>query len=346
VANTLREASIVKAGAAKADGIVCGVDVSAATLDARVGRDGAYQRFQRTSEGITALGAFARQHQADLVVMEATGGYERLAFAQLWAEEGACAVVNPRQVRRFADAMGRLEKTDRIDCGMIAWFAETKGIKPTPPASETQAQLAALVLRLRQLTETRVEQHNQRRLVTDAFVLASFTAVIATLTREIKQIEAKIAGLIDADPLWTALDTAWREVKGVADRTVARLMAEMPEIGTLSGKAAAKLAGLAPIARDSGTSTGPRPVRGGREGVRSILFIVASVVRRFDPDFKAMSERMTRAGKPKKVILVALAHKLLTRLNAKARDVRAALAEAARKAAQAERERNEAAGAA
>ena len=341
MANTFREAKTI-----------CGVDVSASTLDARIGRDGAYQQFGRTSEGIAALAAFSKDHKADLVVMEATGGYERLAFAQLWAEEVACAVVNPRQVRRFAEAMGSLEKTDCIDCGMIAWFAEVRRIQPTPPASQTQAQLAALVLRLRQLTETRVEQQNQRRLVADPDVLASFAAVVATLTREIKRIEAKVAGLIGADPLWTALDAAWREVKGVADRTVARLMAEMPEIGTLSGKAAAKLAGLAPIARDSGQSAGPRPVRGGREGVRSILFVVASVVRRFDPDFKDMSERMAKAGKPKKVILVALAHKLLTRLNAKARDVRAALAEAARKAAQAaqaaqaERERIEAAGAA
>lgn len=227
-----------------------------------------------------------------------------------------CAVVNPRQVRHFAEAMGCLEKTDRIDCGMIAWFAKTKKIKPTPPASDTQAQLAALVLRLRQLTESRVEQHNQRRLVTDPDVLASFTAVLCALAAQVKQIEGKITGLIGADPLWTALDAVWREVKGVAGRTVARLMAGMPEIGTLSGKAAAKLAGLAPIARDSGTSAGKRPVRGGQEGVRSILFIVASVVRRFDPDFKDMSERMTRAGKPKKVILAALAHKLLTRLNA------------------------------
>ena len=273
--------------------IICGVDVSADTLDARIGRCGAYQRFERTGESIAALAAFVRQHQADLVVMEATGGYERLALAQLWAAEVPAAIVSPRQVRHFAEAMGVLEKTDRIDCGMIAWFAETKRIKPTPPASETQAQLAALVLRLRQLTQTRVEQHNQRRLV--------------------------------------------------ADRTVARLMAEMPEVGTLSGKAAAKLAGLAPINRDSGKSTGPRPVRGGREGVRSILFIVASVVRRHEPDFKAFSDRLSKAGKPKKVIVVALAHKLLTRLNAKARDVRAALAEAARKA---ERGRIEAAGAA
>ena len=338
MANTLREAKTI-----------CGIDVSAGTLDARIGRDGAYQPFGRTREGITALGAFCKQHRVDLVVMEATGGYERTAFAQLWAEGVPAAIVTPRQVRRFAEAMGVLEKTDRIDCGMIAWFAEVKRIQPTPPASQTQAQLAALVLRLRQLTETRVEQHNQRRLVTDPDVLASFTAVIAILTGEIKQLEGKIASLIDADPLWTALDAAWREVKGVAERTVARLMAEMPEIGTLSGKAAAKLAGLAPICRDSGTSSGPRPVRGGREGVRSILFVVASVVRRFDPDFQDMSKRMTRAGKPKKVILVALAHKLLTRLNAKARDMRAALAEAARKAeqaAQAERERIEAAGAA
>ena len=258
--------------------------------------------------------------------MEATGGYEQAPFAHLWAAGLPTAVVNPRQVRRFAEAMGRLEKTDKIDAGMIAWFAETKRIRPTPLAPQTQAQLAAWVTRLRQLTDTAVEQKNQRRLVTDPCVLASFTAILAAIAREARTLDAKIAQAISADPLWAALNTEFRTIKGVADRTVARLMAQLPEIGTLSSKAIAKLAGLAPIACDSGARHNKRAVRGGREGVRSILFIVASVVRRHEADFQAFSDRLSQAGKPKKVILVAIAHKLLTRLNAKARDVRAKLA--------------------
>src|SRR5258708_30329454 len=127
---------------------------------------------------------------------------------------------------------------------------------------------------------------------------------------------------IGSDRLWTTLDAAFRSIKGVADRTVARLLAELPEIGTLSNKAAAKLAGLAPLARDSGKRQGKRPARGGRSTIRSILFVVAEVVRRHEPDFAAFHQRLTLAGKPKKVIRIALAHKLLVRLNAKARDVR------------------------
>ena len=307
--------------------IICGVDVSADTLDARIGRDGISQPFARSSEGIAQLARFCQCHQVGLVVMEATGGYERLPFAELWASGIPVAVVNPRSVRRFAEAMGALEKTDTIDTSMIAWYAETKRIEPTPPASEQQQRLTALVVRLRQLVELRTAQNNQRRLVEEPDALATFTAVLATVNQQIRCLEARIIELIEADPLWLALDRAFREIKGVADRTVARLMANLPEIGTLSGKAVSKLAGLAPIARDSGKKTGKRPVRGGREPVRSILYMVADIVRRHDADFKAFYETLRADGKPPRVIRTALARKLLVRLNAKARDVRQALAQ-------------------
>jgi len=306
--------------------IICGVDVNAETLDARIGRDGVWQQFARTSEGIAQLALFCKTHQASLVVTEATGGYERLPFAQLRAADMSVAIVNPRSVHQFAQAMGALEKTDKIDTGMIAWYAETRRIEPTPPCWNNQQRLTALVVRMRQLIELRTAQNNQRRLVEDVDALASFTALLSTINQQIRSLEAKVIALIDADPLWLALDAAFREIKGVADRTIARLMAHMPEIGTLSGKAVAKLSGLAPIARDSGKKTGKRPVRGGREPVRSVLYIVAEIVRRHDPDFKAFYETLRAAGKPAKVVRIALARKLLVRLNAKARDVRKALA--------------------
>jgi transposase len=258
--------------------------------------------------------------------MEATGGYERLPFGLLWSHAVPAAIVNPRAVRRFAEAMGILEKTDRIDCGVIAWFAAAKGVVPQPPAPDRQRQLAALVTRLRQLTELRTAQTNQRRLVVEAAVQCGFDELLALIGRQIASLQTQIAALIDADPLWQQLDRAFRAIKGVADRTVARLMAELPEIGTVSNKAIAKLAGLAPIASDSGKRNGRRPVRGGRSGVRSILFVVADLVRRYNADFADCHRRLCLAGKPKKVVRTALARKLLVRLNAKARDVRRMLA--------------------
>lgn len=307
---------------------ICGIDVSSTTLEARLGRDGPVHRFERNPSGIAALAAFCTDHHVAFVAMEATGGYERLPFGLLWGHGVPVAIVNPRAVRRFAEAMGILEKTDRIDTGVIAWFGAVKGITPQPPAADAQQRLAALVTRLRQLTDLRTAQSNQRRLVTETAVQGSFDELIALIGRQIRSLESQIAALIDSDPLWQQFDRAFRTIKGVADRTVARLMAEMPEIGTLSNKAAAKLAGLAPIARDSGKLTGKRPVRGGRSGVRAILFVVAEIVRRYNPDFADCHRRLTLAGKPKKVVRTALARKLLVRLNAKARDVRREFANA------------------
>jgi transposase len=310
---------------------ICGVDVSSRTLDARIGRTGPREDFARTVDGAAALAGFCTRHGVDLIVMEGSGGYEKLPFGLLDAEHRLpVALVNPRAVRRFAEAMGVLEKTDRLDAEIIAWYAEVKQVKPTPLPSPTQDRLRALCTRLRQLTKLRTAQTNQRRLLgksesgsdAAAEVVGLIDEVIALVNRQIRSLEAKIAELIESDPLWRTLDQAFREVKGVADRTVACLLAELPEIGTLSGKAIAKLAGLAPIACDSGNSTGPRHIRAGRDGPREILFVVASLVSRHEPVFAAFRDKLKQAGKPLKVIRIALARKLLVVLNAKARDAR------------------------
>jgi transposase len=302
--------------------IICGVDVSSETLDAGIGSHGPYVQVSRDIEGVNALARFCRQHSVSLVVMEASGGYEQLVFALLWKKKIPCAIVNARAVRWFAESMGKLEKTDRIDAGMIAEYALAKRIVAQEPASKTQQRLSALVTRLRQLTALKVAQSNQRCLVREAAVLASIDTVLALLRSQIRQFERQIGELLAADPLWVSLDVAFRSIKGVADRTVAGLMADLPEIGILSNKAAAKLVGLAPIANDSGSVRRKRRVRGGRAGLRSTLYIVAEVVRRHNPDFAAFHKKLTAAGKPKMVVRVALARKLLVRLNAKARDVR------------------------
>jgi transposase len=302
------------------------VDVASKSLEARIGQQGAAGSFANNPEGIAELGAFCRAHQVELVAMEATGGYEQQAFALLSEQGQGVAILNPRAVRQFAQSMGSLEKTDRIDAGMIAWYAEVKKSRPVCLAPQSQQHLRALVTRLRQLTEIRTAQLNQQRLVIDRSVRASFTKLLAFVARQIRDLEQRIAQLIDEDPLWRELNQTFRTIKGVADRTVARMMAEMPEIGTLSNKTISKLAGVAPIARDSGQYQGKRIVRGGRASVRDILFIVASVVGRYEPDFLAFQQRLRAAGKPPKVVRIALAHKLLVRLNAKAREVRQRIA--------------------
>jgi transposase len=306
--------------------VICGVDVDSRSLKARIGFQGRSQTFPNTVEGIAELAAFCQKHQVELVAMEATGGYEKLAYVQLWAAGVPVAICNARAVREFARAMGLLEKTDEIDAGAIAWYAETKRVAARCPLSPEHEHLKALVTRLRQVTELRTSQRQQRILVTDAAVLASINEILNLLTAQIRKLQAEIAEQIASDPLWQKLDQSFRTIKGVADRTVARLMAELPEIGTLSNKAVSKLAGLAPLADDSGKHHGKRRVRGGRSNVRHLLFIVATVVRRYHPDFAAFHQRLSAAGKPKKVILIALAHKLLVRLNAKARETRQQLA--------------------
>jgi transposase len=305
--------------------IICGVDVSLKTLDGRISGSGLELSVRRDLEGIAALARFCVAHGVELVVMEATGGYEKLPFGLLWEAGIPCAIANARSVRRFAEAMGVLEKTDRLDAGIIADYARARGLVGQEPQGQAQERLRALVTRLRQLTQMKVAQSNQRRLVHEPDVVTVFDEMLALIARQSRALELQIAELLGADPLWRALDAAFRQIKGVAGRTVARLMAEMPEIGTVSNKAVAKLAGLAPIARDSGQRQGKRQVRGGRANVRSILVVVAGVVARHDPDLAAFHQRLTQAGKPKMAVRVAVARKLLVRLNAKARDARAAM---------------------
>ena len=229
--------------------IICGVDVSAKTLDVRIGRDGAWQQFARTAGGIRELAAFCRHHQVGLVVREATGGYERVPFGQLWAKAIAVAMVSPRAVRRFAEAVGKLEKTDRIDCGIIARYAEAAAVQPTPPASVTQQHLTALVLRLRQLTEPRTQQNNQRRLVTDPDVLATFTALLATLAKQLRALERQIAALIEADPLSAALNRAFREIKDMGARPASLPAPSLVRV-PISGRLLTRRATLATVARN------------------------------------------------------------------------------------------------
>lgn len=308
--------------------IICGVDVSKDWLDAHVWPGRAAARFANDAQGIAALALFCRCHGAQLVVMEASGGCERLAFLLLWQDGVPCGVVNARGVRRFAESMGHLEKTDRIDAAVIAHYGAVKKVAPTTPPGAAEQRLRALVNRLCQVTGDLTINKQRRSTAHDADTRDSLDAVLAFLKREERRLEGEVASLIDDDPLWARLDSAFRSLKGIAGRTVARLMAQLAEIGTVSNKAIAKLAGLAPIANDSGRRTGNRHVRGGRAGPRSILFVVAAIAAKYDPHLSAFAQRLQQAGKPKMVVRIALARKLLVILNAKARDARTEFANA------------------
>jgi transposase len=309
--------------------IICGVDVSKDKLDACVEPGGRSASFDNDAAGIAELAAFCRMHAVNLAVMEASGGYERRAFLGLWEAGVGCALTNPRNVRHYAEAMGIFEKTDRIDASVIARFAQAKNLGPTPLPSQAQQRLKALVARLRQVTDDLTVQKQRRAsLLDNPEMLASLDEVIALLKRQSRSLEGEIASMIDDDPLWALLAKTWRSVKGVAGRTVAWLHAELPEIGTRSNRAIAKLAGLAPLADDSGKHSGKRHIRGGRAGIRSILFLVAATAARYDQSLAAFRARLVAAGKEKMVIRIALARKLLVWLNAKARDARAQYANA------------------
>lgn len=303
---------------------ICGVDVSKAWLD--VWAAGQYERFANTSEGIEALAGFCRQHGAELVVMEASGGIEQTAFIALWALGQPCAIANPRAVRSFADAMGFLEKTDRIDAEVIAGYAAARKMVATPPSSDEQRRLTALAARLRQITGDLSVQKQRLHTTRDPIALESLKDAIRFFNHQAKVIADQIHALIDVDPLWAKIDKTIRSVKGVAARTVACILADLPEIGTISNKAIAKLVGLAPLANDSGKRQGQRSIRGGRDTVRSILFLVAGLARKYDDELAAFHDKLIAAGKPKMVARVALARKLLVRLNAKVRDARAEIA--------------------
>jgi transposase len=307
--------------------IICGVDVCQAWLDAWIEPAG-HRRFANTAEGVDELAAFCRAYGTELVVMEASGGVEQDAFLALWKQGQPCAIANPRSVRKFAEAMGFLEKTDRIDAEMIARFAGAKRMAPTLPPSAEQQKLTALAARLRQVTTDLGVQKRRLHSAREPVAKASLKEAISFFTTQAKALVAEIAALIDVDPLWVALDRTFRSVKGVAERTTAYLLADLPEIGTIPNRAITKLVGLAPLPDDSGKRQGQRSIRGGRASVRSILFLVADLARKYDPSLADFRERLLAKGLSKMEVRIALARKLLVRLNAKARDTRAELANA------------------
>lgn len=251
-----------------------------------------------------------------LVVLEATGGYETLAVGALSASGLPVVVANPRQVRDFAKATGQLAKTDRIDAGVLALFAERVRPTPRPLADEATRQLEAVLTRRRQLLEMLVAERN--RLTLDRgprSVKLSLKKHIAYLERELATTNTELEQLVQESPVWRARDELLQTTPGVGPVLSQTLLAELPELGCLDRRAIAKLVGLAPLNQDSGIWRGRRKIHGGRTSVRTACYMATLVATRWNPIIRAFYQRLIQAGKPKKLALMACARKLLTILN-------------------------------
>ena len=296
-----------------------GIDVSKAVLDVHVLPSGEAWSAANDSAGIARLVKRLGRMKDALVVMEATGGYQHEAAVELSSAGAAVAVVNPRQVRDFAKATGRLAKTDGIDAEILALFGERIGPQ-TRFVSDTELELlSAFTTRRRQLIEMLTAEKNRQSAAHAPAVRRELEAHIRWLEKRLKDTDQKLDRAIRKSPLWTAKDELLQSVPGVGPVLSRTLIAQVPELGKLNRKQIAALIGVAPYSRDSGTMRGKRTVWGGRAAVRSALYMAALVGVRFNPVLRDMYQRLLSAGKLRKVALVACMRKLLVILNAMVR---------------------------
>ena len=291
-----------------------GIDVSKAKLDVAIGDEPSFT-VPNTPEGHAALVerlAAAKPHR---VVMEATGGYEAAAAAALYRAGLPVVIVNPRQARNFAKAMGYLAKTDAIDAKALAHFAAAIKVEPRPIADDDARELDALLDRRRQLVGMRVMEANRKATATGR-VLRDVEAHLRWLDEHIARIDRELDERIRSSPVWREKDDLLRGIPGIGPVLSRTLLAGLPELGQVSHRCVAALVGLAPMADDSGQHHGVRRIVGGRAQVRSVLYMAALAARRCNPVLRAFAERLTAAGKRPKVVLVAVARKLLVIANA------------------------------
>ena len=292
-----------------------GIDVSKEWVDVAVLPGGEEWRVDRDQDGLDGLVVRLRDLAPEVVVMEATGGYEILIVSALGAAGLPVAVVNPRQVRDFARSQGILAKTDRIDAAVIARFGKVSGVKAQPLVTEEARELEGLVARRRQIMQMRTAEQSRRRLASAA-ALQSIDEVIAFLDLQLKEIDDDLGRRLRESPLWREREKLLRSVPGVGPVTTFNLLADLPELGSLDRRAVAALVGVAPLSRDSGQFRGVRSCWGGRAKVRAALYMSTLVAVQRNPVLKEFYERLLKAGKPRKVALTACMRKLLTILNA------------------------------
>jgi len=301
------------------DPVSIGIDVGKECLDVACVPSGAVWRVANTEAGIADLIDQLRPLAPSRIVLEASGGYERAVLTELRAADMPAALVNPRQVRDFAKATGRLAKTDRLDAQVLAQFGAvlTPEIRPLPDVA--LQELRSLVAWRRELKLMQAAEGRRLRMAHPQ-VAARIRRHQAWLAQEATAIEHELARLIASHPAWQAQLVVLVSVPGIALVTAATLIAELPELGRLSRNQIAALVGVAPLNRDSGRMRGRRRTGGGRRPVRSALSMACLSGVTYNPVLKAFRARLLAAHKPPKVVMVACMHKLLTRLNAMLRD--------------------------
>ena len=295
---------------------VVGVDISKARLDCATWPATAAWAHEHTAVGVGELVARVHALNVQLVVLEATGGLEIDVAAELTRAGVPVAVVNPRQTHRFAQALGILAKTDRVDAGVLARFGAVTGIEPRTLKDQALRALDEVLVRRRQTVEMLVMERQRLAQARDPRVHKHVTAHIRWLEKAVTDFDDELRRRIEDSPLWKAKDDLLKSVKGIGDVNAATLIAELPELGMLDRKQIAALVGVAPFAHDSGQMRGKRRIWGGRASVRHALYMAAHSARRYNPQIKAMADRLAAAGKAPKVVLVACMRKLLTILNA------------------------------
>jgi transposase len=293
-----------------------GIDVSKSRLDGCCRPTGLAFQHANDPQGIAALVQFAQAQRPARIVLEATGGHELPLAAALAAASLPVAVVNPRQVRDFAKATGRLAKNDAIDAGVLAHFAEAIRPECRPLPDEQTRSLEALLSRRRQLLEMLTMETNRLGSCADAAVAADLREHVLWLSGRLHKAEKDLAAAVKASPVWREKEDLLRSIPGIGPVASRALLGALPELGTLTSKQAAALAGLAPYDDDSGQRRGVRRVRGGRAEVRAVLYMAALSAARFNPLLRAFKDRLQKAGKKAKVILTAVARKLVVLANA------------------------------
>ena len=292
-----------------------GLDVSKNYIDLHQLPQKRGARFTYDPEGISKLITYLKRRNPALVVMEATGGYETNVAAEVAAAGLNVAVVNPRQVRNFARALGILAKTDSIDAAVLARFAQDVRPESRKLPNDEEQTLKAFVARRRQLVHILVAEKNRLYRATSSLVKDSLKRTISFIQKQIDDLDQDIKSTIQNSPAWREKDNLLKSVPGIGDKTSCALLSQLPELGRLNRRQIASLVGVAPMNRDSGTLRGKRMITGGRKYVRNALYMAASAARRFNPVIKAFYLRLREAGKSYKVAITACMRKLLIIIN-------------------------------
>lgn len=292
-----------------------GIDVSKDSFDLFIHETSTHKKFEMNKTEIRKAVCWIKKQQPTLIVLEATGGYERSLVTALASAQLPVTIVNPRHIRNFAKATGKLAKTDAIDAAIIAHYAAALMPEIRPILKQQEQKLAALVSRRRQLVQSRAAEKNHREHAYLPEISKSIEAIIEKLTAEIETIEVMISEIISSDPDMQNKINCLTSVPGVGKTTAATLLSDLPELGTLNRKQIASLIGVAPINRDSGQLRGKRMTGAGRKCVRSALFMSILSVIQFNKKLKKFYLHLLSNGKAKMVALVATMRKLIIILN-------------------------------